>query len=736
MVDSPTAVETQDIDKEKKYSSPHFIDVLKAPDISALPPEAPLDMPIQNLWGKPKVFGRPRWLATEFNSIYIRRIFVFCITMLLTSYASYEMNLVFNSNGLTLLGGIILSIFTVLFLWIAFSFTSSVGGFIDQLRSKGGLALDIDPDKELPVLRSTIAILMPTYNEDPHRVIAGLKAIYDSVQATGQGKHFHFFILSDTTHPDIWVEEEAEFLRLRAQAENNQCVFYRRRFKNTDRKAGNLGEWVQRFGSAYDYMLTLDADSLMEGDTIVRICAAMDRHESVGLIQTLPVIVNGTTLFARLQQFAGRVYGPTIAYGLAWWHGSESNYWGHNAVIRIKAFAEQAGMPHLPAIRKPFGGMIMSHDFVEAALIRRGRWAVHMVPALRGSYEESPPSLTDIAIRDRRWCQGNLQHALVIPTRGLSWISRLHMMVGIGAYLMSPLWLLFLLFGILVSLQALFFKPEYFSATSRVLFPNWPHVDPVLAKYVFILTMLVLLAPKFLAWIALLFNPFLRKGCGGPLKALSSIFLETLIGGLMAPIAMLIQTSAVISILWGYDSGWSVQRRNLGFIPLGAVIKDYWPHTVFGIAMGIGAWEVSSSLFFWMTPVLFGLFFSIPLVWITSSQKFGKFCMKMGLLIIPEETSRPDILKRDRKEKRRSKDKIVKDAFDSLLHSPELIKFHIAHLPPERKKNEPINAHFLVGLVKISESTSKEEAMQQLTTDEKLALLASKQAIEKFLELA
>ncbi len=701
---------------------------------ASLPPESPILMQEQNLYDYPKIYGRSKELATEPKTIFLRRLFVFSLSFLLTAYASYEMNLVFNSAGMNSLGVIILIIFTVLFLWIAFSFVSSLGGFFEQLKQRGGLSLGVNPKLSLPKLSKKTAVLMPTYNEDPHRVLAGLKAIYDSILATGQGDYFDFFILSDTTDPDVWVEEEATYLRLREEIKGKENIYYRRRFKNTDRKAGNLGEWVRRFGGAYDHMLTLDADSLMEGDTIVRICSAMEKNPGVGLIQTLPVIVNGTTLFARLQQFAGRVYGPTIAYGLAWWHGSESNYWGHNAIIRVQAFAEQSGLPHLPAIRKPFGGMIMSHDFVEAALMRRGRWAVHMIPALQGSYEESPPSLTDIAIRDRRWCQGNLQHAVIIPTKKLSWISRIHMLMGIGAYAMSPLWLLFLLAGILVSLQALFMKPEYFSSTDRVLFPHWPQVDPVQAEYVFILTMLVLLAPKFLAWIALLANPFLRKGCGGEIKALFSILIETLIGGLMAPIAMLIQTAAVASILLGYDSGWNAQRRDIGYIPLKDVIKDYWPHTVIGILMGAAAWAVSFSLFLWMTPVLLGLLLAIPLVWITSSQKIGMMGRKMGLLIIPEEINPPDILQKDKIEKEKIALLEIKDAFENLLDN-RLVKFHLTQLPSERVKGEPINADELVSIVKIEEADSRWQLLENLTKSEKSAVLACKKALVNFFKL-
>mgnify|MGYP000559488803 CR=1 FL=1 len=377
--------------------------------------------------------------------------------------------------------------------------------------SGSGSALGTDAGP-LPAPGIRTALLMPTYNEDPARVMAGLQATYESLVATGHAGAFDLFILSDTTDPDVWIAEEAAFLALRDRTGATR-LFYRRRAKNTERKAGNIADWVRRWGAAYPVMLVLDADSVMEGATLVRLASAMERNPGIGILQTLPVIVGATTLFARMQQFAGRVYGPLIAHGIAWWHGSEGNYWGHNAAIRTAAFAGAAGLPTLRG-RTPFGGHILSHDFVEAALIRRAGWAVHMVPGLGGSYEEGPPSLTDVAVRDRRWCQGNLQHAGVLPAAGLHPVSRLHLLMGIGSYVTSPLWLLFLLSGVLISLQSRFVRPEYFGE-GRALFPSWPQVDPVLAKWVFIGTMAVLLAPKLMAYAVLLRDRPLRRGCGG-----------------------------------------------------------------------------------------------------------------------------------------------------------------------------------------------------------------------------
>jgi membrane glycosyltransferase len=194
-------------------------------------------------------------------------------------------------------------------------------------------------------------MLLPTYNEDPHRIMARLRAIYESIEETGCASQFDWYVLSDTTDPSIWIEEEKCFLQLRREVGAGQ-LFYRHRPENTARKSGNIEDWVRRFGAGYDHMIILDADSLMTGDTIVRLAAAMEQHANVALIQTLPIVVNARTLFARLQQFAGRLYGPLIAAGIAWWHGSEGNYWGHNAVIRVRAFAEDAGLPELRG-RKP-----------------------------------------------------------------------------------------------------------------------------------------------------------------------------------------------------------------------------------------------------------------------------------------------------------------------------------------------------------------------------------------------
>ena len=462
----------------------------------------------------------------------------------------------------------------------------------------------------------------------------------------------------------------------------------------------------------------------------------MERHPAVGLIQTFPVMVNAVTPFARLQQFAGRLYGPLIAYGLSWWHGADGNYWGHNAVIRTRAFAQCAGLPALRGPR-PIGGHILSHDFVEAALMRRGGWGIHMAPALGGSFEESPPSLTEYAARDRRWCQGNLQHAGVLPARGLHWLSRLHLVNGIGSYVAAPLWLLFLLTGILISLQAQFIRPEYFPKTFT-LYPQWPAQDPIRAAYVFAATMGLLLAPKFIGYFAMLADRPMRRGFGGAIRAFVSMFAEIIVSGLIAPVMMLIQSTSVAGILMGRDSGWQVQRRDDGSLPLRAVMRRYGWHTAFGLVLALAAYEVSFSLFAWMTPVILGLLLAIPLAQWSASTAAGRLLRRIGLLVVPEETRAPDILTRANELVATfARAEPAAPALIRLFADPALADAHRALLPAaQTRKRGDVDIMLVVALAKLDDCATLAEAEAVLTRAEKMALLSDPRGFERLARLA
>jgi membrane glycosyltransferase len=254
--------------------------------------------------------SRPGNQSAALESVAPRRACIFTATAAMTGAGCYEMYEVLQVGGVTMLEWAVLLLFVPLFAWIAFSFMSALAGFaVMLLRSRDPLG--IDPDAPLPSIGSRNAMLLPTYNEDPYRIMARLRAMYESVGQSGSSSRFDWFVLSDTTSPSIWIAEEKCFLRLREDA-GAQNIFYRHRLENTARKSGNIEDWVKRFGAAYDHMIILDADSLMTGDTMVRLVSAMESHPGVALIQTLPIIVNARTLFARLQQFSGRLYGPLV----------------------------------------------------------------------------------------------------------------------------------------------------------------------------------------------------------------------------------------------------------------------------------------------------------------------------------------------------------------------------------------------------------------------------------------
>lgn len=697
----------------------------REPERDALPPEAPLAMPEQCLRTPRERPDRP---GTAPRLVPLRRLAVFGGAIAMTVVAAYEMYQVLAVGGLTLLEMMVLGLFVLLFAWIALSFVSTVAGFFGELIGRN-TTLDIDPIGPLPALSARTALLLPTYNENPHEIMARLQAIYEEIEDTGRLGHFDFYILSDSTDAAIWVAEEAAFLRLRERTGSGR-IYYRHRNRNTGRKAGNVGDWVTRFGGHYAHMVVLDADSLMEGDTIVRLAAAMERHPRVGLIQTVPVLLNGNTLFARVQQFAGRVYGPLIARGIAWWHGADSNYWGHNAIIRVQAFAEQAGLPQLSG-RRPFGGHILSHDFIEAALMRRAGWAVHMAPSLGGSYEECPPTISDYAVRDRRWCQGNLQHIKVVPARGLHWMSRLHLATGIGTYVTAPLWLAFLLVGIMIALQAQFIRPEYFPS-GATLFPRWPAQDPVRAAYVFAATMGLLVLPKFLGFLAMLPRRAGRHGMGGTVRGFMSVLFEIVVSALIAPIMMLLQCRAVAEILLGRDAGWSAQRRGDGSLPRAELIRQYGFPTALGLALAAGACAVSTPLLLWMLPVVVGLILAMPVASLTACPRLGRRLRRFGLLLTPEERAPPPVLVRANALAAAYAQDAAADPITRLTREPILLDTHLRMLaePAPRPKGD-VDVELVVALAKIDDAVDCREAATLLQGKELFAVLGNRQALQR-----
>ncbi|UFS76379.1 glucans biosynthesis glucosyltransferase MdoH [Tardiphaga sp. 37S4] len=690
-----------------------------------LPPEMPLTMISDGLAGPASSQRRAQFRPMP---TVLRRAYILLGTVALTAAGGYEMFEVLKVGGVTILEGMVLALFVLLFAWVAFSFMSALAGFaLLLMRARDPLA--IEPLTPLAMISSRNAMLLPTYNEDSHQITARLRAMWESISETGYAAQFDWYVLSDSTDPAIWVAEEKAILKLRRETASDR-IFYRHRMRNTARKSGNIEDWVKRFGAGYDHMIILDADSLMTGDTIVRLVAGMEQHPGVGLIQTLPIVVNARSLFARMQQFAGRLYGPVIASGIAWWHGSEGNYWGHNAIIRVRAFAEHASLPELPG-RKPFGGHILSHDFIEAAFMRRAGWAIHMAPKLGGSFEECPPSLLDFAARDRRWCQGNLQHLAVLGAPRLHWVSRLHLLTGIGSYLTAPLWLMFLVLGILISLQAQFVRPEYF-AKGFSLFPQWPAQDPVRAAWVFAGTMGLLIVPKLLAYVLLLTQAENRARFGGGFLALSGIIVETLLSGLIAPVMMIFQSSAVGEILLGRDAGWQVQRRDDGVVPIREVVRKYAVPTVFGVLMAISAYAVSLPLFLWMTPVIVGLWLSMPLAIVSSrALQPGQHAR---LFATPEQNLPPKVLIRA-KELALAAPIYGASSLHELRKDMDLCAAHLRSLVDEPRSRGQIDSDLAIARAKIVEAEDFDEAVSFFSMRETFAALNSRVALQQLAAL-
>jgi membrane glycosyltransferase len=580
-----------------------------------LPDEAPLSMPVRSLLTAPEA----KVAAHDAQGLALRRALVLGGALLLTLGGAMEMSVVVGLARWTVVGLLLTIIFAGLFFFIALAFTSGLAGFIAIWRGDRGGAPAGPP-------RSRTALLMPVFHETVPAFAARLSAM--RAELVPQAAHFDIFVLSDSREPGCVAEERDAMRRLTALP--GPALFYRHRTSNAGRKAGNIAEWVRRFGGAYEQFLILDADSVMSAETLLALVSEMEAGPRLGLLQTLPCLIGGATLFARLQQFASHVYGPMIAHGLAWWHGPQGNYWGHNAMIRTHAFADACGLPELRG-RKPFGGEVMSHDFVEAALLIRAGWEVRMRPGLSGSFEQGPPNLAEMAKRDRRWCQGNLQHAAILGVPGLHPLSRLHMLTGIAAYTSAPLWLGFLLLGIAVSVQARFLRPEYFP-TTHALFPQWPVVESERALWLFAGTLGLLLAPKILSVVAFAASSGAVRSVAGLSRLLLSALFEILVSALLSPVAMLTQSGQVLTVLLGRDAGWAAQRREDGQLGLAVGLALAWQHVLVGLVLAGLALAVAPRLAAWMAPVLIGLVLAPLLISWTASARAGAWVAKRGLL--------------------------------------------------------------------------------------------------------
>lgn len=541
-------------------------------------------------------------------------------------------------DGLSLAETGILAVFSITFAWLGYGFWTALAGFAVQVRRRRAAHV-LQPALLPPPADARTALLVPIFHEATDAVAARLEAIVRSLADTGQLALFDVFILSDSRDPDRIREEQAVWLRLRAAGLADGRIYYRNRRDNSGRKAGNIAEFCRRWGRRYPYFVVLDADSVMAGETLVHLVGLMEANPRAGLIQTLPRPVGGQTLFARILQFSASLCGPMFAAGFAHWFPGRSNYWGHNAIIRTSAFMTSAGLPVLPGA-PPLGGEIMSHDFVEAALLQRAGWSVWLVPDLGGSYEELPPTLGDYVQRDRRWCQGNLQHLRVLVAKGLRPVSRFHLAMGVMAYVASLLWLLLLVLTTVEAIRSQLWSPPAMAHFSR-MFPAWPVPDQGGLMVLAWLTVTMLLLPKLLALGLALGDATQRRAFGGGLRLARAAVAEVVFSVLLAPILMIQHSKAVLGILLGRGVGWGAQQRSGRTEGWRAALATYGELTLLAALWGLVIWLLAPGLLLWFSPVLAGLALAVPLAVLSSRSDLGLAARRRGWFLIPEECRSP-----------------------------------------------------------------------------------------------
>jgi membrane glycosyltransferase len=520
--------------------------------------------------------------------------------------------------------------------WVVTGFVTALMGFYVSVRGdKHALsAKQVANHPMNPEART--AIIMPICNEDVATVFAGLRATCESVANTGHAQQFDVFVLSDSYNPEIAKAERAAWEDLRAAlAEHpNQPqveVYYRLRTRRTHRKAGNVADFCRRWGKDYRYMVVLDADSVMSGDCLTSMVKLMEANPSAGIIQTATQAIGHVTLHARAQQFASRVTGRLFTLGMQFWQLGESHYWGHNAIIRVEPFMKHCALAPIKGTGGMSGG-IMSHDFVEAALMRRAGYHVWLVSDLVGSYEQQPPDLLAELQRDRRWCQGNLQNARLMAEPGIAPVHRAMFVTGTMAYVSAPLWLAFLTLGTALWL------------TGSSLVEHWM-VMPMELAGLWLWTLCLLFLPRILGLTAVLMRGE-QKQYGGVASLLKSAVLESAMAIVQAPVRMLAHSLFVVVALTGIKLDWKSPPREAAAVPWREAAARLLPMSGIVAALGVAVALIDASALVWLMPVALPLLLAIPMAVITSQIALGTSMREANFLLIPEESRSPAVLRR------------------------------------------------------------------------------------------
>jgi membrane glycosyltransferase len=520
--------------------------------------------------------------------------------------------------------------------WTVLGFWNAVIGIILQ-HGPGDPSKSIYPfypqgsGSQPAAMSSRTALTIFLRNEDPRPVFARIEAMQKSLHATGLQQHFRFFVLSDTSEPDIIQLEEAGFDLVAAHivTTGGKRPVYRRRADNAGYKAGNIQDFLREHGKRYDFFLPLDSDSVMSGDVMIRLVAAMEARPELGILQTLVVGVPAESGFARMFQFGMRHGMRSFTLGSAWWSADCGPYWGHNALIRAAAFEAHCNLPILPG-SPPLGGHVLSHDQLEATYMRRGGYEVRVLPIETQSFEANPPTLLEFAKRDLRWCQGNMQYWRFLSEPGLKTLSRFQLFQAILMYVAPPAWIV-----------------ATFAAAWKGVTGGFNATYIELGFWSFLTIFLLSVTPKIAGVIDVVLTRGAIRSYGGPLRFGLSALIELLASMIMAPIVAVYISVFLIGLLFGRSVTWSGQNRDRLGVSLGTAVKAMGLQTLIGVLLAtiitilIGGYSI-----LWALPVVAGLSLAIPFTVFTASQRFGYWTTRLGLFAIPEEGCLPRVLTR------------------------------------------------------------------------------------------
>ncbi|WP_245263282.1 glucans biosynthesis glucosyltransferase MdoH [Azorhizobium doebereinerae] len=517
--------------------------------------------------------------------------------------------------------------------WIAIGFWNAAIGLVLAHVARGGVEVAapfLRGAREEGRVAGRTAILMTLRNEDPARAVARLKAVKADLDATAHGLQFDYFLLSDTSRPDVAQAEEAEVARW-CEADAGRRIHYRRRDTNEGFKAGNIRDFCERWGADYDYMLPLDADSVMGASAILAMARILDRHPRIGILQSLVVGMPSASAFARIFQFGMRHGMRCYTLGASWWTGDCGPFWGHNALVRVKPFHAACHLPVLPG-RPPLGGPILSHDQVEAVLMRRAGYEVRVMPVEGESYEENPPTIAEFVARDLRWCLGNMQYLRLQGLSGLKPVSRFQLLWAVLMFACVP--------AVPVALAVLPFAAAGLSAeAAEALGPEtaWFYGG-------------LLLLGQFPKLAGLLDVALTRGGVaayGGPVRFLASALLEMTFSLLLGAITALATTRFLVGLTLGrVRAGWNGQVRDAHALSWASAWRGLWGQTLFGLLVGAALAVCAPALLFWTAPLLAGCWLAVPFAVVTADPRTGAWLAARGLCAIPEERRMPLILRR------------------------------------------------------------------------------------------